>query len=279
MTLQRCFMTLQRCFMAQTHNIHKAHTPGAYTCTDGHPRTHAQTDTHAHTRTLTMYIHKRIHQVHTLVHVHIHVHTHKIDTHAHTRPSTVHIHKHTHRCTYTYRRQCTDTEHTSSTYTCTFIHPRTHTHTQIDADARIHLHTTPHRTATHHTAPHCTATHHTTSSSPTRPLLLTKPYDYHSLYHAHFIHLDTRRLVYDETFALAPRSPPQLPMSPGITTLSHTCGRNDQMPNPQDRQAQSRDDAPSGKIRGAKASNRDAPCRDDAARLGRSLTFFGPPLE
>ena len=51
-------------------------------------------------------------------------------------------------------------------------------------------------------------------------------YDYHSLYHAHFIHLDTRRLVYDETFALAPRSPPQLPMSPGVTTLSHTCGRN-----------------------------------------------------
>ena len=158
----------------------------------------------------------------------------------------------------------------TSTYTYTYTNRRRCTYTPTH-------HTTPHRTATHHTAPHCTATHHTTSSSPTRPLLLTKPYDYHSLYHAHFIHLDTRRLVYDETFALAPRSPPQLPMSPGITTLSHTCGRNDQMPNPQDRQAQSRDDAPSGKIRGAKASNRDAPCRDDAARLGRSLTFFGPP--
>ena len=159
----------------------------------------------------------------------------------------------------TQTRQCTDTEHTSSTYTCTFIHPRTHTHTQIDADARIHLHTTPHRTATHHTAPHCTATHHTTSSSPTRPLLLTKPYDYHSLYHAHFIHLDTRRLVYDETFALAPRSPPQLPMSPGITTLSHTCGRNDH-PRRQAGQAQTtaKHDALSGKMR-AKPGSQGAP--------------------
>ena len=47
-----------------------------------------------------------------------------------------------------------------------------------------------------------------------------------SIFNAHLTHFDIRRLVYDQTLALAPHSPPQRTMSPLTIKLSHTFRRN-----------------------------------------------------